>query len=254
MVRDAGGELEAVLVLGTLGAPRRTALRGRRGRKVEEAEPEPVPTARATVVRPEEFDSREDAESWLAGLRKDEDAREEALAGAVAIVNRALHAHRVASADHAVPEISPARALVIRLGYGRGETVADGRFAAAWELPRHGLRTRRSMEAPEQRFAELLTGRVDALPAEALVLRARADLDAGRPREAALQARVALESLLSGLPPRAPDRDGLEEQREPVGQAANAALTGELGEETASGLHTAVQMMEAALRRRRLRT
>jgi hypothetical protein len=253
MVRDRAGELEAVLVLGTLGAPRRTALRGRRAKKVDEGEPEPVPTARATVVQPEEFDSREAADSWLDGLRKDKEAREGALAGAVAIVNRALHAHRVAAADHAVPEITPARALVIRLGYGRGETVADGRYAAALELPRHGLRTRRSMEAPEQRFAELLTGRADALPAEGLVLRARADLDAGRTREAALQARVGLESLLSGLPSQAPDREGLEEQRGPVAEAANAALTGELGEESAGALQAAVRQMEIALRRRRLR-
>ena len=59
------------------------------------------------------------------------------------------------------------------------------------------------MEAPEERFAALLGGRESPLAAEELVLRARADLDAGRPREAALQARVALEALLAelGRPP-----------------------------------------------------
>jgi hypothetical protein len=252
MVRDQDGELEAVLVLGTLGAPRRAGLRGRRGTKVEEGAPEPVPTARATVVRPAEFDSPEAAEAWLKALRKDGDARDAELARAVAIVNRALHAHRLASADHAVPEVSTARSLVTRLGYGSGEAVAGGRYASAWELPRHGRRTRRSMEAPEQRFAELLTGREEALPAEALVLRARADLDAGRRRDAALQARVALESLLSGLPPQSPDREELEEQRGPVGAAANAALRSELDGSLAEGLATAVERMEVALRRRRL--
>jgi hypothetical protein len=130
--------------------------------------------------------------------------------------------------------------------------VADGRYTAAWELPREGLRTRRSMEAPEQRFAELLTGREKALPAEDLVLRARADLDGGREREAALQARVALESLLAALPGHAPDREALEEQRGPVAQAANAALTRGLDSELASGLQGAVRRMETALRRHRM--
>ena len=56
------------------------------------------------------------------------------------------------------------------------------------------------MEAPEERFAALLGGREQVLACEELVLRARADLDAGREREAALQARVALESLLAEMP------------------------------------------------------
>src|SRR4051812_30225042 len=136
MVRDAGGELEAVLVLGTLGAPRRAGLRGRRGKKVEEAGAEPVPTSRATVVRPHPFDSPDEAERWLESLRKEEDARDEQLGRALTVLNRALHAHRVASADPTVPHVSPDRALVVRLGYGGGEAVAEGRYAGAWELPR----------------------------------------------------------------------------------------------------------------------
>jgi hypothetical protein len=252
MVRGPRDGLEGILVLGTLGAPRRTALRGRRGRKLEEAEPEPVPTSRATVIRPEPFETADEAQAWLDGLRRDKDARKAELDRATAILNRAMHAQRVASADPAAPDTSPARALVVRLGFGAGEAVAGGRYQSAWELPRGGLRTRRSMEAPEQRFAELLTGREEALPAEDLVLRARADLDGGRSREAALQARVALESLLATLPPHSRDRDDLEEQRSPVAQAANAALTRGLDGELADGLHAAVRRMETALRRHRM--
>jgi hypothetical protein len=252
MVRDRQGELEAILVLGTLGAPRRTAMRGRRGKQVEDAGAEPVPTTRATVIRPEPFESRQQAERWLDGVRRRAEARDEELGNASAILNRALHAHRVASADHAAPDVSPVRALVIRLGFGSGEDVSEGRYAAAWELPRERLRTRRSMEAPEQRFAELLTRREEALPAEDLVLRARADLDGGRDREAALQARIALESLLASLPPGSPDREPLEDQRGMVAEAANAALHGELGGELPGALAEAVGRMETALRRRRL--
>ena len=243
-------------MLGTLGAPERRRLRGRRGRRVEEAEPEPVPTSRATVVRPSPFGSAAEAGEWLSGLRRDSEGAERELDRAVAAVNRALRAQRVATADPYVAEISPSRALVARIGYGPGESLADGRFAEAWELPRESARTRRSMEAPEERFAALVAGREHVLPAEELVLRARADLDAGRPREAALQARVALESLLADLRGAGAGVERalgeLGEARPAVGDAANAALDGELTGELAGAVADAVGRMEAALRLRRL--
>jgi hypothetical protein len=243
----AEGEVESVLVLRTLGAPERRLLRGRKGRAVESAEPEPVPTARATVVRPQPFGSSAEAGEWLAGLRRDEELRDAELAGSVRVLNRALHAHRVARADHALSHLSEDRALVVRMGFGPGDAVADGRFESAWELPVGRRRTKRSMEAPDERFAAVLGGREQALPAEELVLRARADLDAGRSREAALQARVALESLIADLP-----RAGLEVERASVGEAANAALQGQLAQDVERSLVEAVVRMEAALKRMRL--
>ena len=77
----------------------------------------------------------------------------------------------------------------------RWPTAASARRASCRRTD--ARRARRSMEAPEERFAALLGGREEVLPAEELVLRARADLNAGRLREAALQARVALEALLA---------------------------------------------------------
>ena len=99
------------------------------------------------------------------------------------------------------------------------------------------------MEAPEERFAAILGGHEPPLAAEELVLRARADLDAGRSREAALQARVAVEALIAETGERS-----LEDHRQVVIDAAAAALAGErLG-----GLEDALAAMEALLRRRRL--
>jgi hypothetical protein len=253
MVRSQpDGPAEAVLVLSTLGAPERRLLRGRRGRSVEEASPEPVPTARGTVVRAEPFGSREEAALWLDQLRGDE---EEALAeveGALRTLNRALRARRAATADPWLAELSAERALVTRIGYGRGEAVAEGRFGEAIELPRAGARkVKRSMEAPEERFAALLGARVQALAGEELVLRARADLEAGCGREAALQARVALEALIAELGGEA--AAPLREHRGAVGDAANAALRGALETAAIKGVEEAVAAMEAALRRHRLR-
>ena len=231
-------------MLGTLGAPERHWLRDRRPRETGEAAPEPVPTSRATVVRPEPFASPEAASAWLAGLRRDAEARDAELAQALAILNRALRAQRAAAADPYVHDVSAERALVVRLGYGSGAAVADGRFGEALELPRAGAhRVKRSMEAPEERFASLIGGHEPVLAAEELVLRARADLDAGRRREAALQARVAIEALIAET-----GTDELESERAAVIAAAAAALGGDPPE----NIEEAVAAMEALLRRRRL--
>jgi hypothetical protein len=225
-------------------------------RAVETSEPEPVPTSRATIARGAPFPSGDEAASWLAGLRGGSEALDAELEAAVAVLNRALHAHRVATADPYVTEVSPERALVVRVGYGGGEEVADGRFSECLELPRSGRRRpQRSMEAPEERFAALLGGREEVLPAEELVLRARADLNAGRVAEAALQARVAIEALLASKV-AAPDSGAagasLADHRETIAAAANAALSGDLPGDTAAGLEEAVAAMEQALKRRRL--
>jgi hypothetical protein len=246
--------VESVLVLSTVGAPeRRRSLPGRRPRprRVESADPEPVPTARATVVRAAPFASPEEAAGWLSSADLDLE-----LDAAVAVLNRALHAHRVATADPYVTEVSPGRSLVARVGYGSGDEVADGRFGDARELQVSGTRrARRSMETPEERFAALLGGREEVLPAEELVLRARADLNAGRVAEAALQARVAIEALLAAQV--ASEHSGaaggsMAAHREAIAAAANAALTGELPGDSAAALEEAVAAMELALKRRRL--
>lgn len=248
---SADALVESVLVLRTLGAPERRRMGRNKPRSVEGSDPEPVPTTRATIVRPAAFGSDSEAAAWLYELDSDEE-----VAAAVRLLNRALHAHRVATADAYVTEVSPERALVVRVGYGSGEDLADGRFSECLELPRSGpRRPRRSMEAPEERFAALLGGRAEVLPAEDLVLRARADLNASRLAEAALQARVAIEALLaSGLasPESGPAGASLAAHREAIASVANAALRGDLPGDSSATLEEAVAAMELALKRHRL--
>lgn len=248
------GEANAVLVLETLGAPERRRLRGRRGKAIQEADAEPVPTNRATVIRPAPFESPDAAATWLSEVRQERDHLDEELARATAVLNRLVHAHRVSVADPYVRDVAADHALVVRVGIGTGDDVVDGRYVDAWELPRGSAhRVRRSMEAPHERFAALLGGREDTLACEELVLRARSDLDAGRTREAALQARIALEALLAELPSALADRRGLlEEGRQDVGAAANAALQGDLPQALAAAVASSVEQMETALRVRRL--
>lgn len=250
------GEPEAVLVLSTLAAPERRRLRGRKGTVLTEAEAEPVPTNRVTVVKADQFGSQDEAERWLAEIRGEAVRQEVELDNALRILNRALHAHRVSRGDPHARDVTAEQALVVRIGFGLGDRLVEGRYADALELPRHDARrVRRSMEAPEQRFAALVGARERVLACEELVLRARMDADAGRWREAALQARVALESLLAEMTEIPGDRRGdLEADRGPVSEAANAALRGELSVELEASVEASVERMESALRVRRLST
>ena len=107
----------------------------------------------------------------------------------------------MAAADAFAPDIDPTRALAVRAGYGSGDEVAEGRWTAARELPvpERPEPRRRSRYRPMERLAALLSGRDAALACEELTLRARADFDRGRSREAALQLEAALSAALSEL-------------------------------------------------------
>ena len=104
-----------------------------------------------------------------------------------------------------------------------------------------GRRRRSRILAPQARLAALLGAREAALASEELTLRARSDVDLGRPREAALQLLVALDAALAELAADplagvlAERLSELRGQREPVAAAAQAALSGPLSPEHADG-------------------
>jgi hypothetical protein len=249
-LRRAGKDAapERVIVLSTLGARQRRLLRGRRPAAVEEVDAAAVPTSRATLIRAEPLPSADEGERWLERLRRDEAALDAEVDDAIRELNSVLRTHRAAAADPYVREVTRAIANTVRVGYGSGERVADGRFASAYELPEQARRARRAEAlAPLERLAAVLSGNAEVSVAEELVLRARIDLDAARPREAALQARIALEALLAEASEE--DAAALEPHREPVAEAANAALRGELDEPLEDALHEAVLEMRRALRR-----
>ena len=257
LIRQApDAEPEFVVVLRTLGAPQQRLLdRRRRPRRAPaEGDPAAVPTARAGVVRAQPIGSEEEAERWLRGMRADRALLDREVARGVRELNRVMHAHRAAAADAYAPDVSAARALVARVGHGTGQQVADGRFTAAYEAPRGPKRPRRRERlSPQERLAAILSGRDRLLASDELVLRARADLDAGRRREAALQSRIALECVLEEL--RGDEqgrlRPELERDREAVSAAAGAALNDDPSDELIASVEEAVGRMETAIRRHR---
>ena len=199
-----------------------------------------VETTRATIV--DVGDPLPDAERAAAWLNR---AGEPDLADGLAVLNRALHAHRLATADPRFHGIRRSDALVARIGYGAGEQVADGKWTDARELLDPGPRRRRSrIPAAQARLAALLTGRERALACEELALRARLDLDEGREREASLQVRIAFDAALAELPadPAAPALAERIEELRTLSATIDAADRDELS--------SALGRLEAALRAR----
>jgi hypothetical protein len=253
--RYAGDDARHVVVIGGLEAPRRRRLATRRPRRAEPGSAlPPVEVTRATVIANDPLEGDEPARAWLddaSGARATE-----TVADALALINRAIHAHRLAAADPYVAEVSAGQALATRVGYGSGEQVAEGRWEAARELPVERGRRSSLVLSPQERLAALLGGRDAPLACEELALRARLDLDQSRGREAAMQVAVALDAALAELEGwraaagMARRLDELRDRREGVQAAAAAALEGGLQPEDEAIVTAALERLEAALRAR----
>jgi hypothetical protein len=254
-----------VLVIGTIGAPPPPARRRRRPRPAEpEADPSPLPLARATAIRASTpFEDAAAAAAWLDEATEAEDMTEILVEEAVTLLNRALHAQAVAAADPRVQILAAERAVAVRIGYGTGEETADGLYSAAREVDvgAAGPSRRRRREEdlrPQERVAAVLGGRERLDACETLLLRARADLDAGREREAALQLRIGLETLLVELghslddTGHSEDIAALTERRGAAIAAAESALGAELTSAQAHDLRELLEICERVLRRRRV--
>jgi len=259
------GECEQVLVIETLGAPPPARRRRKRPRDAEIGEPPPeLPVARATVVLAfNEFKDEQAAETWLSETSASEEAIDRLVEQGIDELNQALHTQSVASGDPYPQTVTPARAVVIRIGFGSGEALVDGAFSSAHQVdPGLGPISRRRQRdeelRPQQRLAAVLGGREQLDACETLLLRARADLDADRNREAALQLRVGLESLLIELqgalsdPGHEEDMATLQARRQETGELANAALRGDLTAEQLQALSELLSTSERVLRRRRV--
>jgi hypothetical protein len=254
VLRGPAGLPSHVLVLKTLGTVERRGMLRRAKSKdaAPEPDPAPVPTTRATLVHAEPLG---EGEKWVPGSEPDAEVED-----ALRVLNGVLHAQRTAAMDPHIREVGRDQALIVRLGAGEGEQVAEGKWAQAIELPSPTPSRRAFARAgalrPQERLAAILSGRDVALAAEELVLRARLDIDAGRGREAALQLRVALEAALAELVPWSDRSDigkritELREARGEVGAAANAALQGGLDEPTTKTVEHVLSRIESALRAR----
>jgi hypothetical protein len=238
-----------VLLFATLGAQRRRRFARRRRPAAPSPEPTPVATGRATIIAAAEpFEDASAAARWLAA------AGEAELAAHLRVLERTLHAFRLATTDPYSEPLARERLLVARVGFGEGEQVAHGRWSEARELlPAPASRRRSKLLEPQSRLAGVLGGHVQVLMSEELTLRARRDLDAGRERQAALQLRIAVDAASSelALDGRLATRLAqLSEARPAVDAAAEAALTRGLTDAELEAVGSALARLEAALRAR----
>ncbi len=209
-------------------------------------------SGRATVIDVgTTFGGEEPARAWLAR------AGEREVADGLAVLNRALHAFRLVTADPYLHPVERRRALVARVGFGDGEQVADGLWMEARELSGdRGHQPRSKVLQPQARLAAVLGGRERALACEELALRAKLDLDHGRDREAALQVLVALDAALAELQADSAasalaDRlFELRGQREAIAAAAQSALAGPLSSAEHETVAFTLGRLEAAFRAR----
>jgi hypothetical protein len=240
-----------VLVITGSSAPRRGPIAAWR-RRAGAAPETGVEVTRATVIDAVPLPDADRAEAWLAGALAGPDT----VAAALGVLTRAVAAHRLAAADPWLADPDPARALAARAGYGAGEEVANGDWEVARPLAQAARPRGRRALVPAERVAALLSGRDAALACEELALRARADLDRGRGREAALQLDAALRTALAELQGWRGHRDvadrlaELERHLAPVAAAADAALRGGLDASSMAAVDTALGRLEAALRAR----
>lgn len=250
---------EQVLVIAVAGAPAPPRRRMRRARPKyaePDAEAREIPVTTLTIVRSEPFSGREDAKAWLEKLREDPEAFAAEVDSALRLANRAVHARRTSTLDHGLADLTAGHALTVRAGYGLGDTLADGRFEAAVELPQTARQRRGEMLAPQERIAALLAWREATSPCEELVIRARADVDAGRNREAAIQLRAALEAVLADratFTAAGQDADlaALDEASAAVAAAAEAALRGDPSHDREAEVAETLRVCERVLRRER---
>lgn len=243
-----------VLVIATLGAVERRRLIARRRKSQAKPEPEntPVTTGRATIIDvAHPLENVRQAQAWLAQASATNVMQD------LTVLNRALHAFGLVTADPYVRPVGRQQLLVARVGFGAGERVANGLWAQAHELPLALTRRRRSrMLHPDARLAAVLTGREPVLVCEGLALRARLDLDNDRQREAALQVLIALDAALAELavdPAAALLAERLaelRERRDGVALAAQAALAGGLSPAQVEAIAFTLGRIEAALRAR----
>ncbi|MDQ2675255.1 MAG: hypothetical protein M3Y34_00470, partial [Actinomycetota bacterium] len=259
-VRETSGEpseaeTPLVLVAETLGAP--AAARRRRKPKRRDAMadgPAEVPVTRLMVVFATEIEG--DGEAWLEQVRRSEEDQDAIVDRGLACIRRAVGARRVSAFDPSLADPTLDTALAVRIGFGEGDLLVERGWEQAVEVPRDGRRRSRSeLLRPQERMAALLGLRQPRLACEELLIRARADADAGRQRELALQMRVALEALLAerdafGAHGQAEDLAFLDSRRALTGAAANEALSGPLGPDRVEEVTETLAVCERVLRRR----
>jgi hypothetical protein len=183
-----------VLIVQVIGTPRPSRRARRKPQPASPGDPDAVPLTRVTVADAEPFSGEAEAAKWLDATVSDSERRGAAVRSGTRLLNRALSALRAEARDPLVQELGATTALKVRIGYGEGDALAEGRWSEARDLP-PPQRGRRAELDPQSRIAAVLGGRDSVHPAETLIQRARLDIQQGRLPEAELGLQGAEQAL-----------------------------------------------------------
>ncbi len=180
----ARAQIERVLIVETIGAPRPSRRRRRRPRQVDPGEPGEVPVTRVTVTGAEELADPEQASAWLESVAGDARRRAAEVRSATA---RRQPRPPCASCRRRRSRWSPTSPRPGR--WRSGSATAAARSSPRAAGPRPGSCRPRSGGGyeevePQSRVAAVLAGRDRVHPAETMLLRARLDAEQGREDEA----------------------------------------------------------------------
>ena len=137
------------------------------------------------------------ARAWLGECGRGDHAAEAWVAVGLAVVNRAIAAHRLAAGDPHAVEVTRSDARAVRIGIATPEQAADGDWTEAVVLAPPRAPTFAAGADEDLRLgravADALAGRARPSEAHELALRALLDLEHGRTRAAAFGLHAASE-------------------------------------------------------------
>lgn len=238
--------LEAPIALGGRGR----LSRGRAKKARADEDPAPVPVLRATLVRAARPLSQDVARAWLRACADDPDAAQEWVASGLEVVNLAIRAYRLATADPYVVEVTHGDARTVRLGYADAEQVATDGWEEAIVLPAQRPRASREVHiAPSTSVARALGGDGFLPESQDLALRALLDLRHGRARGAAMGLRGAVDLARAEFAGAGEVSEALDRADAAARDLATRALRGPLGADEEGRLRDALEALVRSLPR-----
>lgn len=160
----------------------------------------------ATIIRAATPLQRAEADEAMRSWKGDKENSQRWTAAAIAVVNRAIQAHRIAWRDPYATEITTEDLWLARLGVADARSLVSGGSGEEIDvLPSRRFRESSSDRAkPGGIVAEALAGTLDLFEGEELLALATREINHGRLRSATGAVAAARDVLADELPPDAP--------------------------------------------------
>lgn len=195
-----GFDTADVLLIDVVTARAASRRRARTPRSVTpDAEVPAVALALATHIKAGLAGDGDEAVRWVQACQEDVALQSAWVEDGLAVLNRAIRAHRAGCGDPYFTEMTATDPRAARIGYGAAREVSFGGWQHAFtvEPVKRCKLDHVARNAPAEVVAAALAGHPVAFQADELVLRALLDLDQGRTGCATLQLHAASRMLMA---------------------------------------------------------